>query len=294
MRRRVTTGVWVAAALFLSIAAVVFGLSRLMSGGLGSPGGGDVVGFIRIQGGIFDAKDTLASLDKLRRNPRVKSLLLRIDSPGGAVGPTQEIYEEIQRFRRSGRKVVASLGSVAASGGYYLASAADRIYAYPGTITGSIGVVVVLPNAQEMLGKVGIKFNVIKSAPHKDMGSPFRKMTKDDRAIFQRLIDDTYRQFVKAVAAGRGIPMKKALKIADGSVYSGERAKELGLVDRLGSQWDATLEAGRFARIVGEPKLLEIPSRGRFWGLLNRTFTGWFGGAPYWGGSPALLQYMWR
>ena len=146
----------------MAIAAVVFGLSRLMSGGIGANGEGDVVGFIRIQGGIFDAKDTVASLDKLRRNPRVKSLLLRIDSPGGAVGPTQEIYEEIQRFRRSGRKVVASLGSVAASGGYYLASAADMIYAYPGTITGSIGVVVVLPNAEEMLGKVGLKFNVIK------------------------------------------------------------------------------------------------------------------------------------
>ena len=155
MRRRINTGVWVAAGLFLFIAAGVFGLSRLMSGGGGAYGEGDVVGFIRIQGGIFDAKDTLASLDKLRRNPRVKSLLLRIDSPGGAVGPTQEIYEEILRFRRSGRKVVASLGSVAASGGYYLASAADKIYSYPGTITGSIGVVVVLPNAEEMLGKVG-------------------------------------------------------------------------------------------------------------------------------------------
>jgi len=286
--------------LFGVIFLGLFGISRLINeysnGGERYDGNRDVVGFVRIKGGIFDATSTVRSLTKLRRNPRVKSLLLRVDSPGGAVGPTQEIYREILRFRRSGRKVVASLGSVAASGGYYIASAADKIYSYPGTVTGSIGVVIVLPNAEKMLDTLGLRFTIIKSAPFKDIGSPLRTLMDSDREIFQRLIDDTYTQFVMAVSKGRHMPFEKAKKIADGSVFSGERAKKLGLVDELGSQWDAAMEAARYAKITGEPKLLEIQPRRSIWTLLNRSFLDWFpgGATSYLGGSPPMLQYMWR
>jgi protease-4 len=286
--------------LFGVIFLGLFGISRLINeysnGGERYDGNQDVVGFVRIKGGIFDATSTVRNLTKLRRNPRVKSLLLRVDSPGGAVGPTQEIYREILRFRRSGRKVVASLGSVAASGGYYIALAADKIYSYPGTVTGSIGVVIVLPNAEKLLDTLGLRFTIIKSAPFKDIGSPLRKLTDSDRKIFQRLIDDTYRQFVMAVSKGRHMSFEKAKKIADGSVFSGERAKKLGLVDELGSQWDAAMEAARYANITGEPKLLEIKPRRSIWTLLNRSILDWFSGGStsYLGGSPPMLQYMWR
>ncbi|MBT3351681.1 MAG: signal peptide peptidase SppA [Nitrospinaceae bacterium] len=299
-----TPGFLISVCLFLAIAVGMFGISRLLSGGDADDTSGfslgfgdkDVVGLVRIKGNIFDAKKTVDSLTKMRRSSRVKSLLLRIDSPGGAVAPTQEIYEEVQRFRKTGRKVVASLGSVAASGGYYIASAADKIFSYPGTVTGSIGVIVVLPNAEKMLGKLGLSFNVIKSAPHKDMGSPLRPMTDEDRKIFQNLIDDTYEQFVAAVSRGRNMSVDRARKIADGSVYSGERAMKLGLVDSLGSQWDAALEAARFAKIEGEPRLFEIKSREGFLGMFNKSVMGWLNGgaSSYFGGSPVMLQYMWR
>ena len=304
MNRWMTRGAWISVALFASIVFALFVVSRLLGGG-GREGFGigfaerDVVGLVRIKGGIFDSRAVISNLGKLRRTPRVKSLLLRINSPGGAVGPTQEIYEEVQRFRRTGRKVVASLGSVAASGGYYIAAAADKIYANPGTITGSIGVIMVIPNAEKMIDALGLKFTIIKSAPHKDLGSPLRKMGKKDRKILQRLIDDTYGQFVRAVSVGRKIPMEDALRIADGRIYSGERAKELGLVDKLGDQWDATLEAARLANISGEPRVLEFKADGSLFGFLRQSLekvSSWVGGngASYWGGHPAMLQYMWK
>jgi len=295
-----TPGIWLGFGLFGAIFLGVFGFFRLLVGG--TDGGerhddrGDVVGLLRIKGGIFDATTAVTTLTKLRRNPRVKSLLLRVDSPGGAVAPTQEIYREIQRFRRSGRKVVASLGSVAASGGYYIASAADKIYSLPGTVTGSIGVMVILPNTQKIMGKLGLKFNIIKSSPYKDTGSPLRMLTESDRTIFQRLVDDTYEQFLKAVSKGRRMTIEKTRKIADGSVFSGERAKKMGLVDELGSRWDAAMAAARFANILGEPKFLEIkPWRG-WWKLWNQSFLEWFPGglSSYLGGYPPVVLYIWR
>ncbi|MEE9275811.1 MAG: signal peptide peptidase SppA [bacterium] len=293
-------------ALFLAILAGFYGfvlfLQESVQGGerrIARAGGGSVVGLLRIQGGIFGARETLAALARFRRNPKVKSLLIRIESPGGAVSPTQEIYHEVLRFRRSGRKVVASLGTVAASGGYYIAAAADKIFANPGTITGSIGVIMMLPNAEKALGKLGLKFSVIKSAPHKDLASPWRSLTEKDREILQRLVDDTYGQFVRAVAKGRNLPEKKVLLLADGSVFSGERAKTLGLVDELGSLRDAALEAARLAGIEGEPKLLELtPKTGllRWLGRQVRASLGWLGGGgtSLWGDAPAVLQYMWK
>lgn len=294
-------GIWIVISLFGAIIFGIFGLSRLIVGNTAGDerhgGRRDVVGLLRIKGGIFDASTVVASLTKLRRNPRVKSLLLRVDSPGGAVAPTQEIYREIQRFRRTGRKVVASLGSVAASGGYYVASAADKIYSYPGTVTGSIGVMIILPNTQKIMGKLGLKFNIIKSSPYKDTGSPLRALTELDRIIIQRLVDDTYEQFVKAVSKGRRMTIEKTRKIADGRVFSGERAKKMGLVDELGSQWDAAMAAARFANILGEPKFLEIKKPwGGWWKLWNQSFLEWFPGGlySYLGASSPMVLYIWR
>jgi len=293
--------------LFLAITVGIFGFFRIVVRGYfvadegdgNGPRRGDLVGLVRIQGGIFDSRGTVKALERLRQNPQVKALLLRIETPGGGVGPTQEIYEAVHRFRRSGRKVVASLGSVAASGGYYIASASDKIFANPGTITGSIGVVMVLPNAEKALGNLGLRFNVIKSAPHKDLASPLRALSEKEQQILQRLVDDTYGQFVRAVAAGRKLSEAEAFRIADGSVFSGERAKGLGLVDALGTERDATIEAARLGGIEGEPKVIEMRPEGGFFALLTG-FAGsmaeWFGagGIQVWSEYPGMLQYMWR
>ncbi|MEK6711284.1 MAG: signal peptide peptidase SppA [Nitrospinota bacterium] len=305
MLRRIPLGVWLSLAAFAAVAAGVWGFFQfLVLGFLAGPeservAGPAVVGVLRIEGGIFNSREAVRAIERLQRTPEVKSVLLRIESPGGGVSPTQEIYEALLGLRRSGRKVVASMGGVAASGGYYLAAAADKIYANPGTITGSIGVVMALPNLEKALGTVGLQMNVIKSAPHKDAGSPFRPMTEKDRAIFQRVVDDTYGQFVRAVEEGRKLPREKVLEVADGSIFSGERAKELGLVDALGTEREALLEAARLGGIPGEPKLFEVKPRAGLWSLLRgmaRPWTGWLGweGLRFWGDAPAVLEYMWR
>ncbi len=297
-------GVWISLALFATVVIALYAsfalLRQLALNGAGPAGSdGKLVGFLRINGGIFDATEAIAVLGKLRRDKRVKALLVRIDSPGGTVAPTQEIFEEISRFRATGRKVVASLGSVAASGGYYVAMSADKIYANPGTITGSIGVVMVLPNAENVIKNLGLKINVIKSAPHKDLGSPLRSLVPREREILQRLVDDTYGQFLRVVANRRKLPMEEAKRIGDGSIFSGERAKSLGLVDELGTQHDAVLEAGRLAGIKGEPKILDLAPDTSILGLVSRflnSHLGWFrgGGLTFWGQPPAIVQYMWK
>lgn len=298
MKRWMSRGVVISGVVVAAIFLILYGLTRMPDPELVS-GNSRTIARIRIQGGIFSSEETLKALEKFRRNRSMKALLLRIDSPGGAVGPTQEIYAEILRLRRMGRKVVASLGTVAASGGYYIAVAADQIFANPGTITGSIGVVMVLPNTEKIFDTIGIRFRVIKSAPYKDLGSPLRKMTKAERQILQRLIDDTYGQFVKAISLGRKLDEKKVLKLADGSVFSGERAQKMGLVDRLGTERDAGVEAARLAGITGDFRIVELTPRAGLLSLLTkltRNAIAWFGGggSPLLGSSPPMLQYMWK
>ncbi len=304
MIRNIGRGVWISLGLFAAVVIALYAsialLQQLALNGAGPAGSaGKLVGLLRINGGIYDATEAIEVLGKLRRDKRVKALLVRIDSPGGTVAPTQEIFEEINRFRATGRKVVASLGSVAASGGYYIALSADKIYANPGTITGSIGVVMVLPNAENVIKNLGLKINVIKSAPHKDLGSPLRSLVPRERDILQRLVDDTYGQFLRAVASRRKLSMKEAKRLGDGSIFSGERAKSVGLVDELGTRHDAVLEAGRLAGIEGEPKILDLAPDTSILGLVSRFLNfhlGWFrgGGLTFWGQSPAILQYMWK
>ena len=180
--------------------------------------------------------------------------MLRINSPGGAVGPSQEIYMELIKTRKK-KPVIASLGTIAASGGYYIAAAATKIIAAPGTLTGSIGVKLELANVQKLLEKIGIEPVVLKSVPYKDIGSPFREVTPEEKEILVKLLQDIHRQFVADIAKGRHLPLKKVEAIADGSIFTGKEAQKLGLVDMLGNFEDAVKEAARLAGIKGEPNL---------------------------------------
>jgi len=176
------------------------------------------------------------------------------------VGPSQELYEEVRKLR--GKKpVVASMGAVAASGGYYIACGAQKIYANPGTITGSIGVLMQFVNVQDLIEKIGVRGMVVKSGAFKDMGSPIRRMTPEERRLLQAVIDNVHGQFVEAVAAGRGLDGRRVAAMADGRIFSGEQAKELGLVDALGNLQDAVAEAGRMAKIEGEPRVVTPPKK---------------------------------
>ncbi len=219
------------------------------------------IGIIPIEGAILDSQTITSQLIRFRKDNRIKAIVLRINSPGGAVGPTQDIYREIKRTVRI-KKVVASLGGVAASGGYYIAAATHKIVANPGTITGSIGVVMEFVRFEELLGKIGVDLVVRKSGEFKDIGSPHRELTDRDKEIIDALIADIQGQFVDAVASGRELPIEKVNQIADGRIFSGARAKELNLVDALGNFQDAVDVAKEMAAIEGDVSLV-YPKKSR-------------------------------
>lgn len=218
--------------------------------------GGPRVALVELEGVILDADELVRELRAHQDNPRVRAVVLRINSPGGVVGPTQEIVGAVQRLRAAGKPVVASLGAVAASGGYYVATATERIYANPGTLTGSIGVVMQMANVQGLLKKVGLDYVVIKAGRYKDVGNFSRTMTPEERQILQALLDDVYEQFVGAVAKGRKLDRGAVLRFADGRIYSGQQALGLKMVDALGGLDDAIDHAGKAAGISGRPKLI--------------------------------------
>lgn len=213
------------------------------------------IGVIPIEGAILDSQAITEQLRRFRKDKGIKAIILRINSPGGAVGPTQEIYREVQRTVET-KKVVASLGGVAASGGYYIAAAAKQIVANPGTITGSIGVIMEFVRFEELLNKIGIKLEVLKSGEFKDIGSPHRELTARDKELISALIADIQKQFVEAVASGRNLSLEKTREIADGRIFSGAQAKELGLVDVLGNFQDAVELAKNMATIRGDVTLV--------------------------------------
>ena len=224
------------------------------------------ISVIPIEGPISNAKSITSQLVKYKKDSKIKAIILRINSPGGAVGPTQEIFKEIRRTRKA-KKVVASMGGVAASGGYYIAAAADKIVANPGTVTGSIGVVMQYVVFEELMKKIGVRFEVLKSGEFKDMGSPHRELTERERELFNALILDIKGQFVESVAESRDLPIEKVLEIADGRIFTGKKAKELGLVDILGNFQDAIETAKTLAGIKGDVTLV-YPRRKRM-GLLD-------------------------
>jgi len=220
-------------------------------------GFGKKVAVIEIYGSINYSDDIIRQLKKYTRDSSIPAIVLDINSPGGGVASSQEIYEEVLKVKDEGKKVVASLRSVGASGAYYIACAADTIVANPGTLTGSIGVIFEFPVVQELFKKIGLKFEVVKSGDLKEIGTWNRDMTPEEKNLLQSVIDDSYDQFVDAVVEGRGLPQEQVLEIADGRIFTGRQAMELGLIDEMGNLEDAIMIAGKIGGIEGIPKSIK-------------------------------------
>jgi protease-4 len=228
----------------------------------GLPGGAKVA-VVEVEGVIgigadrgLDTESIIRTLAEYRDDPAVRAVVLRIDSPGGVVAPTQEIFTAVRRLREAKKPVVASLGSIAASGGYYVAVSADRIFASPGTLTGSIGVVMQLANVEGLLKKVGVEYVVVKAGAYKDVGNFARAMTPEERRILQSLLDDVYDQFITAVAEGRGLEPQAVRAFAEGRIYSGRQAQGLKMVDEMGGLEDAIEAAAKMAGLPPKPKVI--------------------------------------
>ena len=224
----------------------------------------DKIGVVCVEGMIADSRDITEQLDEFGRDDSITAVVLRVDSPGGGVAASQEIYDAVIELKKT-KKVVVSMGSVAASGGLLVACAADKIVANPGTITGSISAIMQFANFEELMKKIGMKSSVVKSGEYKDIGSPMRDMTPEEKVIIQELVDDIYNQFVDVIVKDRKLPREKVVEIADGRVFSGRKAKELGLVDQLGDLTAAAKLAGSLAGKTGKFDLVyPSPKRSSF------------------------------
>ena len=232
--------------------------------GLGMKGlsGTGNIGVIEIENEITSSKYIVRDLKNFKDDPTIKAVLIRIDSPGGGVVASQEIYQQIADITKS-KKVVVSMGALAASGGYYISLPADVIVANPGTITGSIGVIMEFPVIKELLDKIGIEYEVIKSKEHKDIGSPFRKMSKTEKDLLRDVVLDVYEQFVEATAKYRDLPQESVIKYADGRILTGRQAVDIGLIDTLGSFEEAVEITGKISGIK-DPMLVYPPKRMSF------------------------------
>jgi protease-4 len=258
-----------------------------------------VVGWVSIHGPIYasdsgkpwdrGAEQWARKIRSLAETKEVKAIVLDINSPGGSVGAVQELYSQILRVRKEKNiPVVALFGDVAASGGYYIAAACDKIVAHPGTLTGSIGVIFPVSNLEGLFSKIGYKTDPIKSGPHKDIGSPARPMTAEERKIMQDLIDDAYGQFVAAVGSGRGMAEEKVRVLADGRIYSGRQALASGLVDALGDSTDAVELAGKLGNISGKPKVKRDTEK--FSDLFELLESRFLGLPAAWSSAAALVE----
>ncbi|HUH66352.1 MAG TPA: signal peptide peptidase SppA [Syntrophales bacterium] len=228
------------------------------------------VGVVKVEGFIGDTREVVEQLNQFGKDDTIKAVILRIDSPGGGVASSQEIYSAVVDLKKK-KKVVASMGSVAASGGYMVACATDKIVANPGTLTGSISAVMHFANAEELLKKIGLKASVVKSGKFKDIGSPVREMTAEEKALLQELVDDIYDQFLDMVAHDRNIPKDNLRKIADGRIFTGRQAQKLGLVDYLGDMGYAVALAGDLSGIKGKPEVIYAKKKGtKFWDYFFR------------------------
>ena len=277
---------WGLGSFFTLIIAFKMGASSV---GFSKEGSGKKVGIVYITGPIISAEAIVKQLEKYRKRTDVSAIVVRIDSPGGLVAPTQEIYEKIKRVRED-KPVVSSMGTVAASGGYYIAVAGDTIMANKGTIVGSIGVIMNYPVMTELLDKVGIEFETVKSGKLKDVGSYSREVTPADRTHLNDMVMDMYDQFVAAVSDGRSMQKDDIIPLADGRVYTGLQSKTLGLIDLIGTFDDAIDIAGVMGHISGKPKTIH-PQKKRpsllDWlsGNLGQTVSSWFDELP---------AYRWR
>lgn len=281
-----------AAVVFL---VLIFGAAALLS--QREHFGGPKMALVEVDGIISESEGVIEQIHHHLENPTVRAFVIRINSPGGGVAASQEIHEEIKKVRQDhGKPVVASLASVGASGGYYIATAADKIVANPGSITGSIGVIIQIPNLADLLQKVGIRSVVIKSGQYKDIASATRELTPEERKLLQRLIDDIHDQFIQAVVEGRGLSREEVETVADGRILSGRQALGLGLVDQLGDLQDAIATAAEMGDIAGKPEIVKVEEREfsllRF--LLGSTATSWRRKLLGQEGSQFSIDYLWQ
>jgi protease-4 len=220
------------------------------------------IGILQIKGIILDAEEYLMAINAMAKDRSIKAIVVRIDSPGGSVGASQEIFEELKKIRVK-KPVIVSMGSVAASGGLYVALGGTKIFASPGTVTGSIGVVLEIPNIEKLLKKIGVETETIKSGAYKDTGSIYRPLTPEEKEYLKEKVKLIHDQFIKAISEERKISIEKVKEFADGRIFTGEEAQSLGLVDELGNFWDAVNEAKRMAKIT-EAKLVFLPKKKGF------------------------------
>jgi protease-4 len=247
---------------------------------------GGRVAIIDVKGVIEDSENIVRQLNKYEDDSSVKALILRIDTPGGGVAASQEIYDGILNFKESEKTVIASMGAIAASGGYYIACAADTIMANPGTLTGSIGVIFSFPTFEKLMNKVGIELEVFKAGELKDVGNYSREVTHDERKMLQAALDDTYDQFIAVIAETREMEIDRVREISDGSIYTGRQALELGLIDELGTFEDAISLAGEITDLGDDPRTVkERIRRQRYWWDYAQKLLGW--------GEKALSQRVW-
>lgn len=266
-RHPILKGLGVLSGFVLIVFVVAFFYAYLTGGDLRvlSLLSGEGIGVLQIEGTIDDSRGVLSELKRFKEAPWIKAIVVRIDSPGGAVAPTQEIFDGLAKTKKR-KLLIASMGGMATSGGYYIASACDKIVANPGTLTGSIGVIMQLNNVEELMKKVGVKGYNIKSGANKDIGSPFQPLSAEGREILQSLVDNVHSQFVSAVAKARGMDEAEVRKLADGRVYSGAQAKELGLVDQFGTLQDAIDLAAKRVGMEENPVVYySRPEQERWW-----------------------------
>lgn len=235
--------------------------------------GGEKIALVYVDGPIFDVRDKVKEIKEYGEDDSIKAIVLRVESPGGAVAPSQELYNEVSRVGGL-KSIVVSMGTVAASGGYYISAPAEMIMANPGTLTGSIGVIMEIPNVEGLMDKVGLKTEVIKSGKHKDMASSLRKMRPEDRELLQVIINDVYTQFIEDVAVSRGMDLEKVRELADGRIYTGRQALEVGLVDELGGLEDAIRRTAEMAGIEGEPRVVTKKEKLSLWDSIEGRING--------------------
>jgi protease-4 len=234
---------------------------------------GEKVALVRVAGVILDSTNIIAELKDYSKDSSVKAIVMRVDSPGGAVAPSQEIYEEILKIKKK-KKVVVSMGSVAASGGYYISAPADKIVANPGTLTGSIGVIMEIPNVEGLMKKIGISAEIIKSGKNKDIASMYKSLTEEQKDILQDVLNDVHEQFISAISDSRGIEFNEVKKIADGRIFTGKKAQQIGLVDEIGNLQDAITLAGKLTGIEGEPDVVTKKEEFSVFDLLKQKLSG--------------------
>ncbi|GAB6159059.1 hypothetical protein JCM39194_22590 [Desulfotomaculum varum] len=275
MRKKLIAGLIIGAVIFSLAAAAAW---QGKGGTARHNGSGDKIAVVHIEGmivsaapggfgasGVAAADRIVSELQEARENPDIKAVILKLNTGGGTVVGSDEIGREVARVRRSGKKVVAAMGEMAASGGYWIACQADKIVANPGTFTGSIGVIMELTNLQDLYNKLGVKFDNFKTGPNKDMGASYRQLTPEQREIFQGLVNDTYEDFIKVVAEGRRLDPARVRQLADGRIYTGKQARALGLVDELGDFTEAVQITARLAGLKGEPELVDMSGQPPFW-----------------------------